>query len=181
MITVILHGYLKKLWPEPITFDARTAAEAIYAFDRQTKAFKPRVGQRRHLISAKGFETVEDLKRPTDIEELHLYPAFATGKGGAFTQILIGSVLVAAGIAVAPYAPWASTFLISTGAGLVLGGVMQLLMPAPEEATSGSEGSNYLGSPKNTTAIGTPIPILYGRRKVYGHILGFDLDAVDVK
>lgn len=61
---------------------------------------------------------------------------------------------------------------------MILGGVLALLMSAPK-ATSvvAEEKSKYIPANKNTVKTGTPIPILYGRRKVYGHFLSFDVDS----
>jgi hypothetical protein len=70
------------------------------------------------------------------------------------------------------------TVLLSMGAGLILGGLMELIMPQPRPSGPG-EASKYLGAQGNTTRIGTPIPILAGRHKVFGQWFSFNVDAFD--
>lgn len=66
---------------------------------------------------------------------------------------------------------------------MALGGILSMLTQ-PKSPTTATSNSNpdttpYLGAPQNTTAIGTPIPIGYGRFKVYGQIVSADIEAVD--
>ena len=67
-------------------------------------------------------------------------------------------------------------------ASLAVGGLIQMLTPQPDLSVDSEdqEKSRYLPANKNTTKIGTPISLLFGRRKVYGHYLSFDVDAVDI-
>lgn len=186
---IVLHGYLRDLWNGPAEFEAESAAEAIRAFCMQTKALNPIPGQGRHRIRAIGFDTVEELMAPTDVEEIHLIPQFAGGKKGGFVQILLGAALVAAaflGPASITAAPLygeltVGALMFSMGAGLILGGLAAMMAPKPnQDMTEGPDPSKYLGAPKNTVAIGTRIPFGYGRHQVYGHYLFFDIDAKDV-
>lgn len=193
MIRVVLHGSLKDLWPHEIPpLDVSSAAEAIKALTVQLPVFRRKLGQELHRIAAVGFDTLEALFMPTDAKELHLVPQFAGGKRGGFFQILIGSALIALAIwnpagalaATAIANVTLQSMMFSIGAALLLGGVSQLLMPQPaREGTSNEnvEGSKYLGSPGNTVAIGTRIPILFGTFKAFGHFVAFDIDAKDVK
>ena len=72
----------------------------------------------------------------------------------------------------------AASLLMKVGALALLGGLSQLLAPTPE-AEEEQNRSAYLGAPGNTVKIGTRIPILYGRHKVYGHFLSFDINAIE--
>jgi predicted phage tail protein len=58
----------------------------------------------------------------------------------------------------------------------LLGGLAQLLAPQPEDDKDELR-NRYLGAPRNTVAIGTRIAIPYGRRKIFGHYLSFDINA----
>lgn len=201
---IILHGYLKGLWSGPAEFEAETAAEAIYAFTRQTKAFNIKPGQSRHCVRVVGFDDVSLLFHPTDVEEIHLVPDFSGGGGGGggFFKIGIGILLIAAAMFIpglqglvlleagalgaGSAAITGATVAFSMGLSLVLGGLMEIMSPAPKRevgnisAEAQAAASRYLGAPKNTTRIGTRIGILYGRGQVYGHFLSFDINAKQV-
>ncbi len=197
---VILHGYLANLYPgPPPEFEAESVAEAIYALTRQIKAFNPRPYQPKHCVRVVGFDDPSLLAHPTDVEDIHIVPDFsgAGGGGGGYFKIAIGALLIAAAFipgmqALVLIEATASTAAItgasvafSLGMSLVLGGLMEIMSPAPKrESGSGpmSEvaASRYLGAPKNTTKVGTRIGILYGRGQVYGHILSFNIDAKQV-
>jgi len=196
-VKVILHGYLKSLYPGDIQLNGSTVAEIINGMCKQTKAFEPELGDDRHTIMVKGFTTKESLDAPLgDINELHLFPAMTGGKSGGFFKIVIGAVLIAAAIwtggtslTLGPVLFGTTTLagvMFNVGLSLVLGGLMEMMSPAPKidkatgTSTADPEASKYLGPTANTTRIGTRIPLGYGRFKAYGHYLSFDVDAVDV-
>lgn len=189
MIKVVLHGYLKDLYPHPINMAADTVAELINGVCKQTKAFNPKPGEERHTIKVVGFDTPESLYQPLEQDEVHLVPAFCGGKG--FFKIVLGAVLIASAIAFPsafPVTVGGLTILTASGvfwmgAALALGGLLELISPAPTVDTDPNdpEASKYLGEPKNTVKIGTRIPLLYGERMVYGHYLSFDIDAKRVE
>ncbi|RWI74785.1 hypothetical protein [Mesorhizobium sp.] len=170
-VKVFLHGYFAKFHPGPIEVNASTVAEAVTLVTRQLPGFRPNAVRGRHRITVAGCENVENLYRPAVNGEIHLIPQFAGGKSGGFLQILLGVALVAVG--------WFAGigFLLQAGALIFLGGISQLLMPAPD-AEDNEKKSRYLGAPKNTVEIGTRIPILYGEDLVGGHFLSFDTDAI---
>lgn len=180
---VHFHGYMKELVPEPIEVEAEDVRGAIEGVTRQLPQLAPEAIRGRHRLTVVGCPTVEDLRR-TDMEDIHLVPQFSGGKRGGFLQIVIGAALIAASFAVpgAHLATWKSMALFNIGTAMVLGGVMQLIAPAPkrDQATGDPEASKYLGAPGNTTASGTRVPMLYGRDMVYGHYLSFNISAKDV-
>ncbi len=184
MKRIILHGHLKKLYDKPIEVEASTVAEAI-RFLEQIPELKPKDGQP-WPVTIQGVDSQIKLFSTTEMEEIHVYPrrGGAGGKGGML-QIIIGITLIALAFVLPAVAPALMTtlgltkgMLLLTGAMMVLGGLVQMLMPVPE--TDSTEGSLYLGSSVNTVKIGTRIPILYGTRKIGGHYLSFDVDAKDI-
>ncbi len=179
---VFLYGKYAGLLPDGYAdVHAETAAEAIEAITSQLREF--RTGPR-HTIVAVGFESEEALKAKTDVTEIHLVPAFFGGT--AVLRIVVGVIL----IAVAWWNPagWMSAAMVTgmgaMGASLVLGGLIELM--APRRTTSASSGgsdpaaSAYLGAPKNTVKIGTPIPIFYGEAMIAGQYLSFNITTTDV-
>lgn len=178
-VKIILHGALRKLVPNGYECDARTPAEAITALCSQFKL--GRAGRSSPwVLSLVGYDSHESLYCPLTGPELHVTPHFGGGGGGGFFKIIIGAVLIAIsfipGIGQVIGATLTSA-LFSLGGSLVLGGLLELLSPAPKSTSSYDAKSDYLGAPKNTTAIGTPISIGYGRFQVYGQILSFDVES----
>lgn len=193
-IKIILHGYLRKLVPDSIVISGSTVAEVINGFCRQTKAFDVPPDQDRHCIQVVGYSTRDSLfeKLPDGVTELHLVPEFSAGKGGFF-KIIIGAVLIAAAIYMPASIGAVGLFgtettiaglLTNMGVSLVLGGLLEMLSPAPKYTSQKTEGdpeaSKYLGAGQNSVRIGTRIPLAYGEVKMYGHYLSFDVDAKDV-
>jgi predicted phage tail protein len=181
MTTIILHGHLGALYPREIKVQANSAAEAL-----QSLALIPELRQRdgtRHLVQVDNFESADALYDKRDIDVLHVRPVMSGAGRGGVGQVIIGVVM----IAVAIYTGGAGLTLFGTtisggtmmmgGAMMVLGGVLQMLAPQPNLNASDQERSRYLGSGRNTVGIGTRIPMIYGRRKAYGHYISFDIDA----
>lgn len=195
-VKIVLHGHLKDLYPEEIYMSGHSVSEVINGMCKATDAFNPRPGTGRHAISVVGFNTVESLTEPlpADTEELHLVPTMAGGKKGGFFQIVLGVVMIAAAIYLGPgvtafggafQVGGVGGFLFSSGLSMVLGGLMAFLSPTPKADSYSNdvadpEASKYLGASQNTVKIGTRIPIPYGRNKLFGHYLSFDVDAKDV-
>src|SRR5690606_15604493 len=107
-----------------------------------------------------------------DVTEIHLVPELSGGKSGGFVKIALGAVLIAASFAMtgpilpALYGGISASAVFWGGVTLVLGGLLELISPAPKMDTKTSqdpEASKYLGTPQNTTRAGTRIPLLYGR------------------
>lgn len=180
MKRIILHGHLKKLYDKPIEVEASSVAEAL-RFLEQIPELKPLDGQP-WPVTVRGVDSQIKLFAETDVEEIHVHPRTggAGGKAGLM-QIIIGITLIAlAFINPAFLGTLGITqgMLYLSGGMMVLGGLVQMLMPVPE--TDSTEGSMYLGAGVNTVKIGTRIPILYGTRKIGGHYLSFDVDAKDI-
>ncbi|MDR3436442.1 hypothetical protein [Telmatospirillum sp.] len=177
---IFLHGKLRNLAPDGLEFDAATVEEAISALCLQTKAFNPLPGKPRHELEVLGFDTDASLMAPLNdnVKELHLVPSLRGGKAGGVLQIIVGAVMVVVGVALSWCTGGASLALVMSGAMMIAEGLIALLSAAPKK--NDPDASKYIGAPQNTTAIGTPIPILYGRRLVYGQMLSMNVQANDV-
>lgn len=195
-VKIHLHGYLKDLAPDGLELSGTNVAEIINGFCRQTKAFDVPMGEEKHCIQVVGFNTKESLFLPiaNDVTELHLAPELSYGKGGLF-KVLLGALFIGAsllvplssGFAYSMFGTlsWFSTSgaLMTIGKLLLLGGLLEMLSPSPKTDSGGGKGpdaSRYLGANQNTVRIGTRIPIGFGRHKIAGHYISFDVDAVDV-
>jgi predicted phage tail protein len=189
---IYLHGYLSGLCPSPVEIEAYTVADAIKILCASTgKALQPNAVTGRHQIKVVGFETAESLYAPCSASDLHLVPNFAGGKSGGF-QVILGVVIIAAAVVLSPFTMGGSavlgasmaTSIALTGASMALGGLLQLVSPAPKLnalASSGaSTGSAYLSASQNTVAIGTRIPVLVGRFPISGQYISFNIVAAGV-
>lgn len=182
MKTLIFHGYLKDLHPEPLRVAATSVAEAVSAL-QLIPAFQLAPGEK-HSVAIDGFASRDALYDRTDVEEIHIRPVMA-GAGRGALQIVIGIVLIVGALASGGALIAASGALTATGsialagAMMVLGGILQMLSPQPTVSKE-DEKSRYLGQGRNTVAIGTRIPLLYGKHKAFGHYLSFDIDAGDL-
>ena len=190
-LNLIFHGPLHKLHPGVYTIEADTVAEAISGFSKQTGLLNVNLGEDKHCLSVLGFDTKESLYSniPDDVDTLHILPTMSGGKSGFF-KVAIGVALIAVaavslgGFAAAFAAEGAWGLAVNIGVSLVLGGVLEMLSPAPKMDLGGAglggtdpAASAYLGASANTTRIGTRIPVLYGEHQMFGHFLSFNVDA----
>lgn len=173
---VILHGSLKEF--PSMDIEAKTVAEAIEGWSRQC-GMQDIPLFNKPVIAVLGFDNPEQFIQETDVEELHLVPAMFGG-GGSFGKIIVGAALIA--ISFLPFIPAPlKVALISSGIGMIVGGVMQMFMKAPTTSKSNDpDASKYLGLGSNTTAIGTLITKGYGRCMGGGQYLSVQVNATDM-
>lgn len=175
---LILHGIFARDYGPSVDIEAGSVAEALTAFSQQVGFYGDRLIADRPLARVIGYDTEEALRAPSTVEEVHVVPAMFGG-GGKFAQILLGAILVVAGILLSPLHPALGIALIVAGATTMLGGVLNLFVKAPS-ATPGQanpEASLYLAAAGMTTAIGTPIGLAVGRVKRAGQALSFNVTA----
>jgi predicted phage tail protein len=181
MITIQLHGDIAKLYTKQIKVAARTIREALNAL-QLIPELNPNNTQKRFLCQVKECTQSSSLDEPIEVNTLNItsesviYPKDVCGSGNnPNVRIVIGIVL----LVVAYYLPssWAfmANALTGAGAGLIIGGVAELLNPLKKD--DDEDNKNYsITNYQNTVKSGTPIPIILGRHKHGGHI--FSLNAV---
>ncbi len=171
---------MKKLIPPGFQCEARTPFEALNAIARQFLK-----GSRKHAVQVAGCPTVASLYSPVRWAELHVVPAFCGG--GGIVKVLVGAVLVvaavaatvmSAGTAAAPIVGALAGGVFGVGMSLVLGGILQMISPYPNPKNQYySPASGAFSGIPNTTAMGTYIPIGYGRFAVGGQVLSIGVEA----
>jgi predicted phage tail protein len=114
-------------------------------------------------------------------EDIRISPRIAGAKSGGFLQIVLGVALIAAAVFIPGVGTFAST-MISMGASMAIGGVLQMLVP--QQSTSAAadvdNGASYnFNGPVNTTAQGNPVPVLYGRMVVGSAVISAGILAQD--
>lgn len=203
-MTIHLHGPQAHLLSEPYRCVADTIEEAMNALGKMVPALWPVPGQARPVYEIVGVTTPDQLFQPTEMREIHLVPMLSGGggKGGGFLQIALGVALIAlawwnpAGLLGAATIFGMSFSLtgmvLSFGVSLLLGGLLSLIAtPTPDTMgmsgfdTNVSQGgadpasSRYLGSNKNTTKLGTRVSIAFGRNKIPGQYISFNIDSTE--
>ncbi|MBS6741260.1 MAG: tail assembly protein [Enterobacteriaceae bacterium] len=147
--------------------------------------------QRRGLTYAvfKGKKNIgmDDLGFPVTGEVIRIVPIVMGSKSGGILQTVLGAVLVAVG-AVMTYmsggtaSPLAAG-LMTSGIGMMAGGVIQMLSPQPAGLASKQDADNKpsyaFGSVTNTAAQGYPVPLMYGKRRIGGAIISAGIYVED--
>lgn len=175
-VTIIPHGALCETWPSGFVCEANTPHEAFRAYEAQHDLRNKTPGVK-WVVRFVGCDSEASLYSPLRSPELHVVPDFSGG-GGAL-KIIIGVIIIIAAIVLSPYTGGTSLTAIGAGLSLVMGGILELLTPAPKTATADpSVEGRYLGNVKNTTKIGTRIPIGYGRFPIYGQYLSFGVGSI---
>lgn len=153
---------------------SNTVADALEGLATQLS------GWDRHMrVSAVGFDSHDLLTQPTDAKEVHVMPSMA-GSGGKFGSIILGAVTFAVG-AVLTFGFGMGSIgipLMISGGLMMVQGVVQLFMKSPSmKGNTDPEGSKYLSVNRNTTAVGTPITMAWGRIDLAGHWLSLQSDS----
>lgn len=192
MKTVILLGELGKRYGRRHLLDVKSPAEAVRALCANFKDFAAFVSssQERNV----GYRVL-NMREDVSAEELHnpagrritIAPVVA-GAGGKVGQILLGAALI--GLAFVPglqaIALVGTTTLASVafsiGVSLVLGGVAQMLAPAPKSTGPDEEQqpSYVFNGAVNTQAQGQPVPIGYGRMIVGSAVISAGISVEDI-
>lgn len=112
--------------------------------------------------------------------EIRIVPVIAGSKSGGIFQTVLGAVLIAA----STFATGGlATALVSAGASMVIGGVVQMLSPQLKGLSSREDPDNKpsyaFGGPINTVAQGNPVGVLYGKRRIGGAIISAGIYAED--
>lgn len=140
----------------------------------------------------------DDINLPSGGRDIiRIAPVTAGAGGNGIGAILLGVALIAAAFISGGATIAATGFLtggitttfwgnvaLSIGAGLVIGGVSQMLAPQPKlDAGSGDENkpSYAFNGAVNTTAQGHPVPIGYGRLIVGSAVISAGLTAEDIE
>lgn len=136
-------------------------------------------------------ESVKLPVKPNDV--LEVTKGIPNGSG-AIGKIIAGVVLIIVGVVVAYLSSWTGIgakigFAIAMmGAGMLMGGIGELIVGTPAIPTLGDFGSSGSNTPtysfsgiRNTTTVGTPLGLVYGTHRVGGQLLNIytDIEGTD--
>lgn len=206
--TVVLHGALAQ-FGERFDLDVKSPVEAVRALIVQIKGFRQALREGHYKI-LKGWPhrpsedlSLEELKlRLGRASEIHIVPVIE-GSSSAWGKILVGVAIIGLAIA-APYALGLAgglsatiggitaigfsgisfTSIAAIGAGIALGGVAQMLSPAPTQsggsASVDTKASFLFGSADNVTQQGVPVPLVFGEFVVGSVVISVGLSTEDL-
>lgn len=185
-VTVRLHGILKVI-DNPFEMTGNTVPEIVRGLVGYIKRVYPElvgVEENRLKLQVRGYDTAEDMEKPLEEGQvLDIMPAMSVGKKGGFFQIILGAVLIVAGLVVGLGNPIGAALFVS-GVTSVLGGTLMLLTPAPRLDTqpedTNPEASKYISGSGNTTKHGTRIAIGGGKFPQWGQFLSINIQSRDI-
>lgn len=169
--------------------------EAARALAATVKGFEQFMisSQRRGLTYAvfRGEKNIgeDDLGFPVTGEVIRIVPVVIGSKKSGALQTIMGAVLVVVGVVVGVLTSWTGVggaigaAMVSSGVGLMAGGIVQLLSPQAAGLASKQDADNRasyaFGGVTNTAAQGYPVPLLYGRRRIGGPIISAGIYVED--
>jgi predicted phage tail protein len=190
--TIKLSGILARKFGHVHKFAVKSPAEAVRALSVMVPGFEKFLME----SSDKGINFAvmvgpknigeQELRNPSGDSEIRFVPILAGSKNQGIVQVVLGVVLIIAGIFVTGMsfgsAAPVGAAMIGAGIGMVVGGIMQLLFPVPKQKSSErpDNGSSYLfNGPANVQAQGNPVPILYGELWVGSAVISAGIDVDD--
>ncbi|WP_151765946.1 tail assembly protein [Acinetobacter colistiniresistens] len=117
-----------------------------------------------------------ELDMHSDTTVIKIVPRIVgAGGNGGVLQLVLGVVLVVAGFWTGGATSSTGVALIGAGAGMVVGGIAQMLMPKVDPNTGQNQDGNRanlgFGGAVTTIAQGNPVPVLRGKREIGGFIV----------
>lgn len=170
MITVCFYGDLAS-FGRRYKLHVQTPAEALHALFSQIKGLREHIRNGVYQVRfQKADQTEAGIKERFNLPGcgvLHIVPrAEGAGKAGGIIQTVVGVALIAVGVIFEFATAGLSTSLIMAGAGMVLGGISQMLMKPPKMDGIGNESdkgrNTSFSNLDNTAAQGRPLPLAYG-------------------
>ncbi len=185
---ICLHGDLQR-FGRRIDLRVKTGAEAIRALATQLPAFRQKLNEGWYQVRISGRDAGENelsarLNEPlANGAVIHIVPRLAGAKSGGIFQAVLGAALIATAIWMPGLSIVASNLMFSLGAGMVLGGVAQMLAPKAKtpkvSATDNGKQNTYFSSLDNMVAQGNVLPVLYGEMRVGSRVASQEISTAD--
>lgn len=181
-VEVKLGGYLGKTFGRKHRFLVSSTKEVMRALCLQVKGFRKALedskekGVKFAVFNGKHNITDEAQFEFKAKNTLRIIPIQEGSKRAGLFQVVLGVVLLVVAL-------FTGGSTAPMGFALLAGGVAQMLAPQPQglkiKTDTDNAASYAFGGPVNTTAQGTPIGILYGKREVGGSVISAGIEAED--
>ncbi|WP_122446944.1 tail assembly protein [Pseudomonas viridiflava] len=182
MRTIKLYGVLRKHFGREYTIDVHSVRDAVNALCAMKPGFEKflRTGEERGLVFSvfcgkRNSGAQEFDLQGSDDSEIRIVPLIQGSKQAGLFQVVLGVALVVGGIFSGGTTTGMGLALLSAGAAVGLGGVVQMLSPTTSASVSsnnedGNNPSYGFGGAVTTVAQGNPYPVLYGEREIGGAV-----------
>lgn len=182
MRTIKLYGVLRKHFGREYRIDVHSVHDAVNALCAMKPGFEKflRTGEERGLVFSvfcgkRNLGAQELDMRGSDSSDIRIVPLIHGSKQAGLFQTILGVALVAVGYFTFGTTSAVGMGMIAGGAGLALGGVVQMLSPTTTASMSsnnedGNNPSYGFGGAVTTIAQGNPYPVLYGEREIGGAV-----------
>lgn len=187
--TIKLYGVLGKKFGKEFKLAVESTREAVKALSVQVPGFEQfMLTAHEHGLTFAVFQDDENISEDqidfeTGAKVIKIVPkVIGAGGNGGVLQLVLGAVLIVAGFWTGGATSNLGIALIGAGAGMVVGGIAQMLTPkidAQDQNQDGNRANKGFGGAVTTIAQGNPVPILYGQREVGGFIVNAGQFAVD--
>lgn len=182
---IYLDGELGEKFGKVLTLDAQSFRDVFKAIDAQRPEFRTYLAEC-HENKIGFIMHVEDSPLTTDEEllmnfgkgDMYISPA-PEGSGSAIRGILKIVAAVVIAFVLAPMLPaWAAYIAYGVATGLAMSGLADLMAPDPatDVENDSRQDSSYLFQGSGQTILeGDPVPLLYGRLRIPGRLIDFDV------
>lgn len=187
--TIKLYGVLGKKFGKEFKLAVESTREAVKALSVQVPGFEQfMLNAHEQGLAFAIFQDDENISEDqidfdTGAKVIKIVPkVMGAGGNGGVLQLVLGAVLIVAGFWTGGVTSNLGVALIGAGAGMVVGGIAQMLTPkadAQDQNQDGNRANKSFGGAVTTIAQGNPVPILYGQREVGGFIVNAGQFAVD--
>ncbi|WP_335986182.1 tail assembly protein [Acinetobacter bereziniae] len=187
--TIKLYGVLGKKFGKEFKLAVESTREAVKALSVQVPGFEQfMLNAHEQGLAFAIFQDDENISEDqidfdTGAKVIKIVPkVMGAGGNGGVLQLVLGAVLIVAGFWTGGATSNLGIALIGAGAGMVVGGIAQMLTPkanAQDQNQDGNRSNFGFGGAVTTIAQGNPVPILYGQREVGGFIVNAGQFAVD--
>ena len=184
--TIHLMGRMGKLFGETHRLNCDTVQEAMHALDCM------KGGVRRYLLECTDSDIQFTVQKGEDFmdydnighnlgkDDIIITPIPQGSKKG-IGKIILGIILIVVSISMGDTGTAAkiAAAMMSIGVSLALQGIIEMTMDDPDELKE--EKSSLFNGPINTTKMGVPVPICYGRMEVGGAVTNFGFTQSRIK
>lgn len=195
MRTIILYGELGRRFGKYHRFAVKNVAEAIRALRANFGDFTPYMSGAhldgvgfRVFVGRASLKQIQEIHDPSGSDDsIRIVPVVMGASDNPILRVFVGAALIVAGAVLTATGVGGpvGTILLSSGIGMVIGGVAGLLtstpvMPPDGNPKSDQQTSYLFSGPVNTAAQGGPVPIGYGRMIIGSKVVSAGMETVRI-
>lgn len=177
---VYLDGELGEKFGKELTLDVDSFADVFRLLECNNPEVRKYL-EKCHKDNIGFMLQVEDTPLTTDQEllmkfskgDMYISPVPA-GSGGGIGKIFAAVVLVVVGLTLG-ITGLAAYIVYGTAASLALAGIAELMAPDPATDDTSTDSSYLFQGSGQTILEGDPVPLLYGRLRIPGRLIDFDV------